>query len=217
MIDRMSRFEEPDPHRIESIDEIRALLGKPRPAQQTKSIQKLDAHCRRWIAASPFLVLGSADAAGNMDLSPKGDPAGFVHVLDDATLAIPDRPGNKRFDTFANVLENPNVSLIFVVPGRGETLRVAGTAHISQEPELLNDLAQKGRAATLALIVSVTEIMFHCGKSMIRSQLWQSDAWPNISELASYAQCVGDHAVSEETVAQMEARFATWPLGNELY
>lgn len=213
----MSQSEGPDPHRVTSIDEIRELFGDPRPAQRTKSIQKLDGHCRRWIAASPFLVLGSADASGRMDLSPKGDPAGFVRVLDDTTLAIPDRPGNKRFDTFANVLDNPQVSLIFIVPGRGETLRVAGSAHLSKDPELLDALGHNGRPATLAVIVSVAEVMFHCGKSMIRSQLWQSDAWPDISGLATYAQCVGDHAVSDETVAQMEARFATWPLGNELY
>jgi len=206
-----------DAHRITSLDQIRELLGEPRTAQLTKSISALDEHCRRWIAASPFLVLGSADAQGKMDLSPKGDPPGFVQVLDDTTLAVPDRPGNKRFDTFANVLENPQVALIFAVPGRGETLRVAGTAHISADPELLEALGHNGRPATLALIVSVDAVMFHCGKSMIRSKLWQPEAWPSIAELASYAECVGAHSITDETVAEMEARFATWPLGNELY
>lgn len=214
MTSAAERFEE---HRINSIDQVRDMFGEPRKAQQTKAIHALDDHCRRWIAASPFLVLGSADTDGRMDLSPKGDPPGFVHVLDDTTLAIPDRPGNKRFDTFANVLANPNVSLIFIVPGRDETLRIKGTALLSRDPQLLESLGHHGRPATLAVIVTVTEVMFHCGKSMIRSRLWHSSDWPDIRALASYAECIGDHAVTDETVAEMEARFGTWPEGKELY
>jgi len=204
-------------HVIGSADELRAIVGEPRRAQQTKAITALDGHCQRWIAASPFVVIASADASGRMDVSPKGDPPGFVRVVDDRTVAVPDRPGNKRLDTFTNVLANPQVSMIFLVPGRAETLRVAGSAVITTEPELLASLAERGRAPALALVVTVAEVMFHCGKSMIRSQMWQPDAWPAIEGLASYAECLADQAISDETVAEMEARFGTWPLGNELY
>jgi len=152
-----------------------------------------------------------------MDVSPKGDPPGFVKVVDDTTLAVPDRPGNKRFDTFVNVLANPRVSLIFLVPGRGETLRVEGTATITTDPDLLATMSEQGSAPALALVVSISEVMFHCGKSMIRSKLWQPEHWPSIDGLASYAQCLADQAASDESVDEMEERFATWPLGNELY
>lgn len=204
-------------HVVRSAEQLRALLGEPRLAQQTKAIDRFDDHCRRWIAACPFVVIGSADSNGRMDLSPKGDPAGFVKVLDDATLAIPDRPGNKRFDTFTNVLANPNVALIFLVPGRQETLRVEGTATIRTDPDLLDSLSHEGRPPKLALVVTLVEVMFHCGKSMMRSKLWQPDDWPSIDGLSSYAECLADMATLDETLEGMEARFATWPSGNELY
>lgn len=206
-----------DPQLIRSSEELRALVGEPRLAQQTKAVTRFDDHCRRWIAASPFIVIGSSDVSGRMDLSPKGDPPGFVKILDDTTLAIPDRPGNKRFDTFNNVLANPNVAVIFVVPGRVETLRVEGKASIRTDPDLLQALSHEGRPPSLALVVELTEVMFHCGKSMIRSKLWDSSAWPAIDGLASYAECLADMATLDETVESMESRFATWPLGNELY
>lgn len=204
-------------HLIRSTDELRAIVGEPRKAQQTKAITALDGHCRRWIAASPFVVIASAGSSGRMDISPKGDPAGFVRVLDDTNVAVPDRPGNKRLDTFKNVLENPQLAMIFLVPGRAETLRLMGRAVISTEPQLLASLAERGRDPALALVVTIDEVMFHCGKSMIRSQLWQPDHWPDVDGLASYAECLADQAISDETVAEMEARFGTWPLGNELY
>jgi len=210
-------MEPSDDHLIRSADELRALVGEPRKAQQTKAISALDGHCRRWIAASPFIVIASASASGRMDISPKGDPPGFVRVVDDTTLAVPDRPGNKRLDTFTNVLANPQISMIFLVPGRAETLRLTGTAVISTEPDLLASLAERGSAPALALVVTLDAVMFHCGKSMIRSRMWHPDDWPNIDGLASYAECLADQAISDETVAEMEARFGTWPLGNELY
>lgn len=204
-------------HVITRPEELEALFGRPRRAQQTKAIATIDDHARRWIAASPFVVIGSADAEGHMDLSPKGDPPGFVQVLADARLAVPDRPGNKRFDTFLNVLENPQVGLMFLVPGRGETLRVEGRAQVSTDPELLATMAEAGRDPTLALVVDIDQVMFHCGKSMIRSKMWQPDHWPNVDGLASYAQCLAAQADPDETVAEMETRFATWQQGNELY
>jgi PPOX class probable FMN-dependent enzyme len=152
-----------------------------------------------------------------MDISPKGDPPGFVSVLDDTTLAIPDRPGNKRFDTFTNLIENPRVAIIFLVPRREETLRVGGTATIVTDPDLLATMAVGGRQPKLALLVDVEEAMFHCGKSMIRSRLWQPEDWGTVDGLASYAECLADQAASDETVEEMEIRFGAWHHGRELY
>lgn len=206
-----------DSHQIQSVEELRNLFGPVRQAQQTKAITRFDEHCRRWIAASPFIVVGSADASGRMDLSPKGDPAGFVQVVDDTTLAIPDRRGNNRVDTFTNVLANPRVSVLFVVPGRGETLRVEGTATITTDPDVLEPMAVNGQSPVVALVVSLTEVMFHCGKSMIRSKLWEAEHWPSVEGLASYAECLAAQASPDETVGEMEARFGTWSKGAELY
>lgn len=204
-------------HIITSAEQLRALIPPPRPAQETKVLQSLDGHGRRWIERSPFIVVASTDAAGRVDVSPKGDPAGFVRILDDRTLAIPDRPGNRRLDTLTNVLERPRVGLMFLVPGRGEVLRVSGSARIVTDPDLLSTMTVADRAPALALVVAIDEVMFHCGKSVIRSGLWSPDAWPSLDGLASYAQCLADQTAADETVEQMETRFATWHDGNELY
>lgn len=215
MTEQRTRFD-PD-HVVTSADELRRLVPPPRPAQETKVLSALDVHCRRWIERSPFIVVSSADAAGRADLSPKGDPPGFVRILDDRTIAIPDRPGNRRLDTLTNVLEQPKVGVLFLVPGRGEVVRIAGTAEVVTDPRLLSSMVVADRAPILALVVTIDEVMFHCGKSVIRSGLWSAEAWPPIDDLASYAQCLADQTRSDETVEQMETRFATWHDGNELY
>ncbi|MEC9114099.1 MAG: MSMEG_1061 family FMN-dependent PPOX-type flavoprotein [Actinomycetota bacterium] len=202
---------------VTTAEELRELVPPPRSAQQTKVLSSLDEHCCRWIQRSPFVVVCSTDSSGNMDLSPKGDPAGFVQILDDKTLAIPDRPGNRRLDTLHNVMEQPHVGLMFMVPGRGEVLRVGGIAQIVNDPDLLASMAVAVRPPILALGVEAKDVMFHCGKSVIRSKLWSPSEWPRIDDLASYAECLGDQTTSDETVAQMEARFGSWHEGNELY
>ncbi len=204
-------------HVITTTEELREIVPPPRPAQETKVLNSLDVHCQRWIERSPFVVISSVDSSGRMDLSPKGDPAGFVRILDDRTLAIPDRPGNRRLDTLHNVLDSPEVGLMFVVPGRGEVLRASGSAQIVTDPELLATMEVNSNTPILALVVHLKEVMFHCGKSVIRSKLWSSEQWPDISGLASYAECLGDQTKSDESVAEMESRFASWHDGNELY
>lgn len=204
-------------HVVATRDQLEALVGKPRQAQLTKALPRLDDHCRRWIAASPFVVVCSANAQGRMDISPKGDPGGFVSVLDDTTLAIPDRRGNHRLDTFHNVLENPEIAVLFLVPKRGETLRVMGRASVVTDPDLLTALSEGGQAPALAMVVDVRAAMFHCGKSMIRSGLWKPEQWNSVDGLASYAECLADQADTDESVDDMERRFATWHEGNELY
>lgn len=204
-------------HVIRTEAELRELVGAPRPAQQQKCLDALDDHGVRWIAASPFVVVSSIDADGRMDISPKGDPAGFVQVIDRTTIAIPDRPGNRRVDTFSNVLQNPRVAVIFLVPARGETLRVTGTAQLTTEPELLATMSVSGKEPRLAMVMAIEEVMFHCGKSVIRSHLWSPDQWPSIDHLASYAEILADQTSPDETLPEMETRFATWHQGNELY
>ena len=202
---------------VTSAADLTALVGTPKPAQLTKCLDRLDDHCRRWIGASPFVIVSSCDRDGRMDVSPKGDPAGFVSILDDRTLAIPDRRGNHRLDTFRNIIQNPQVAVVFLVPGRGETLRVAGRAVVVTDEDLLATMAERGTAPKLAMVVEIDEVMFHCGKSIIRSGLWEASAWPDTAELASYAQCLADQTAADETVDEMEARFASWHEGNELY
>ena len=143
-----------------------------------------------------------------MDVSPKGDPAGFVKVLDDKTLAIPDRIGNHRGDTFMNVLENPRIALMCVVPVRKEVVRVAGSAQVVMDDDLLAMMEVNGHKPDLALLVRVEEAFFHCGKSMIRSRMWQPDMWGSIEGLPSYAQALKDHGDLPDPIDDLEDRMA---------
>ena len=185
--------------------ELRAIVGPPVPRSVKKEITRLDAHCRALIGASPFVLIASSDASGRMDVSPKGDPPGFVQVLDDETLAIPDRPGNRRADTFENVLQNPGVGLIFLIPGKLETLRVNGRARIVRDTALRERMAVKGKPPDLAMVVAVEQAFIHCGKCMIRSRLWEKDSWPDGTALPSQAQCLVAHGKLEESIEDVQA------------
>ncbi|MFP5218683.1 MAG: pyridoxamine 5'-phosphate oxidase family protein [Actinomycetes bacterium] len=132
---------------------------------------------RAWIAASPFCLLATADAAGRCDVSPKGDPSGVAHVLDERTLVLPDRPGNRRVDGFRNVLANPHAGLLFVVPGRGDTLRVNGRARLVSDAPWFDDLVVQGHRPRLALVLDVEEVFHHCAKAFLRSHLWEPETW----------------------------------------
>jgi PPOX class probable FMN-dependent enzyme len=190
---------------VTSEAELRSVLGHPSQRVLKKQLPALDAHCRAFIANSPFLLIATADAQGNLDVSPKGDPGGFARVLDDTTLAIPDRPGNRRADTFGNLLQNPQIALLFVIPGKQETLRVAGTAMIVRDHWLREQMAVGGKLPDLALVVKVREAFFHCAKCVIRSRLWDSDSWPDATGLASLAQVIVDQAKPAESVEEMQA------------
>ena len=189
---------------IKTAAEAKSILGEDFPNQIAKIIDHIDPHCRAWIERCPFIVISSANAAGAMDTSPKGDPPGFVKILDEHTLAIPDRIGNHRGDTFLNVLENPNVGIIFIVPKRREVVRVSGTAQVVKDPELLQDMAVNGKLPDLALLVRVREAFFHCGKSMIRSGMWEPDRWGPIDGLPTYAQALKDHGNLPYALADLE-------------
>jgi uncharacterized protein len=157
--------------------ELRALLGSPSGGAVSKERDRLHDLDRAWIAASPFLLMATSGADGTCDVSPKGDPAGFVHVLDDRTLVMPERPGNRRADGWVNVLSNPHVGLIFLVPGRTDTLRVNGRARLVSDAPFFDDLVVKGHRPLLALVVEVEQVFHHCGKAFLRSQLWDPDSW----------------------------------------
>jgi PPOX class probable FMN-dependent enzyme len=176
---------------VASEAELRAIVpGVPSERAQVKDRGRLDAESRRFIALSPFLLISTSGADGSCDVSPKGDAPGFVRVLDDARLVIPDRNGNKRFDSLRNLLTNPHVGLLFVVPGSDYTLRVNGRAWITHEQRLLDSLAAEGVAPKLAVGVEVEQAYFHCVKSFRRSKLWMTDSWPAADALPSYACAV---------------------------
>ncbi len=160
---------------VTTLDELRAVIAPPSDLVKDKEVAAFDEYCRDFIARSPFVLIASTDGQGSIDISPKGDPPGFVQVLDDQTLAIPDRPGNHRADTFANVVQHPYVGLIFLIPGTKNTLRVRGKATIVRDLELRESMAIKGRAPELALVVELTTAYFHCAKCIIRSELWSED------------------------------------------
>jgi PPOX class probable FMN-dependent enzyme len=154
--------------------DLDGIYGEPGPVARAKQIDRLDKHCRHFISLSPFLCLGSAAADGRTDVSPRGDPPGFVKVLDDETLAIPDRPGNNRIDSFKNIVQTGRVGLIFFVPGIEETLRINGTATFSRDQALLRSMAVDGKLPRLAVIVHVDEAFLHCARALKRSKLWDA-------------------------------------------
>ncbi len=186
-------------------EELRALYGAPSELAQRKQLTRLDRHCRRFIEASPFLVIGTSDADGAADVSPRGDAPGFVAVLDDTTLLLPDRLGNRRLDTLGNVLANPQVGLIFFVPGMNETLRVNGSARITTDPALLEPLAVRERAPQSGLLVSVREAFLHCAKSLVRARLWDPRRHINRKQFPSMGRMLADQvgADPEQTDAQV--------------
>jgi PPOX class probable FMN-dependent enzyme len=158
--------------RIDDQDALRGMFGEVSPTARIKVIDHLDRHCRHFIGLSPFLVIGTADANGKADVSPRGDPPGFVRVVDDHTLAIPDRPGNNRIDTLGNIVANPELALIFFVPGVEETLRINGRGTIVTDLALLEPMAVHGKVPKLAIQVAVREVFLHCAKALKRSRLW---------------------------------------------
>ncbi len=164
--------------KIETVEQLRSVIGEELPGLGEKNIDHLDAYAQAFIERSPFLILSTADARGRIDASPKGDGPGFVQVVDPHTLVVPDRPGNKLAYGHQNILSNPQVGLLFMIPNTPETLRVNGSAELSVDADLLQSLASRGKPAVLALRVRVEECFFHCAKAFLRSGLWQPDAWP---------------------------------------
>jgi PPOX class probable FMN-dependent enzyme len=169
--------------------ELRALIGVPQARSVQKERRALDEHDRAFIACSPFLLMATSGANGRCDVSPKGDAPGFVQVLDERRLVIPERPGNKRLDGMLNMLSNPHIGLIFLVPGREETLRVNGRAWVTRDPLLLERCVAQSKVPLVAIGVEVEQCFLHCPKAFIRSRLWQQQSWPAADALPTMA-CV---------------------------
>jgi PPOX class probable FMN-dependent enzyme len=162
---------------ITSYEELREVVPPPLQHAAGKARKELHELDRQWLAASPFCLIATAAADGSCDVSPKGDPAGFTKVLDDTTIAIPERTGNRRVDGFTNIIGNPHVGLIYLLPGRGETLRINGRARIIREAPFFDDMIVKGSRPQLALLVEIDEIFHHCSKAFLRSNLWKPETW----------------------------------------
>jgi len=195
-------------HILRTEDELRAVYGSPAGRAAQKAIPKLDKHCRHFISLSPFLILSTAGGDGTADVSPKGDPAGFVHVIDDSTIAIPDRPGNRRIDSLVNIIENPDVGVIFLIPGVRETLRVNGKAEISTDPALLAKMEVQGKPPITAIVIHVEQTFLHCAKSIIRSRIWDEDMKIDRKTLPSLSRMIADQLNQEIDEAASEKALA---------
>ena len=177
-------------------EKLRAIYGEISPRAAAKSITKFDHHCRQFIENAPFLLLATSDGT-NLDVSPKGDPAGFVKVESDTTLLIPDRPGNNRIDGLLNILRHPQVAMIFMIPSVDETLRVNGTAEIRDDAALCDQFQVKGRSPKTVTRVKADEIFTHCGKAPLRSGLWKPETWAQERPVGTLYEMVRDHAEME--------------------
>ncbi|KAF0115230.1 MAG: hypothetical protein FD150_1138 [Rhodobacteraceae bacterium] len=179
-------------HAVTDEAALRALYPPTHTLAALKSLPTLDIHAKDFIRRSPFLCIGTQNQDGKADVSPRGDPAGFVRVLDDRTIAIPDRPGNNRLDTLSNILANQNVGLLFMVPGFDDTLRINGRASLSTDPDLLHSMAVNDRQPTLSIVVSVAEVFLHCAKAFRRSRLWDPEARQDRKEMPSLLKMILD-------------------------
>ncbi|NDI34096.1 MSMEG_1061 family FMN-dependent PPOX-type flavoprotein [Chengkuizengella sediminis] len=174
-------------------EEIREMLGYPSERAIKKVISKLDSHCRHYLSLSPFALLSSSNANGICDVSPRGDAPGFVHIIDDKHIIIPERQGNKRIDSITNILSNPHVGLIFLIPGLKETLRINGKACVIKDQEILQQMAVNERVPLLGIGIQIEECFVQCAKALIRSQLWDQDTWADKESLPSIPHMMAAH------------------------
>jgi uncharacterized protein len=187
---------------IASEAELRELLGEPTERAANKDRTRLHEHDRAWLAASPFALIATSAADGSCDVSPKGDPAGFTLVLDDTTIVIPERPGNRRGDGYRNVLSNPHVGLIYLVPGRGDTLRINGRARLVRDAPFFADLVVRDHRPVLALVVEIEQLFYHCSKAFLRSKLWDPTSW-DAGDLPSRAVIAHDVERAAESLEKL--------------
>lgn len=191
---------------IESEEELRSLFGYPSELVNNKTITFIDHHCRDYISKSPMIFIATSDSSGFCDVSPRGDTEGFVYVLDDKHLVIPERPGNRRFDSLRNIIENPRVGLIFIIPGLEETLRVNGHASIVKDEEIMKTMEAHGKVPVIGIGVEVEECFMHCAKAFKRSHLWDDNYWPAKEVLPKPSVILAEHArklgISQEDIAK---------------
>ncbi len=189
---------------ITTKERLREIVGTPSHRMAGKSIDHIDDICQRYIAASPYIVISTRGSDGLMDMSPKGDPAGFVHVIDEKTLVIPERLGNQRADTFENLLTNPEVGIIFLIPGFPYILRVSGKGKVVRDKSLQEMFVIKGKEPDLITAVTVEEAFVHCAKSIARSNIWKPENWLLFEDIPSYSVSTVAHAALTESVEEMQ-------------
>jgi PPOX class probable FMN-dependent enzyme len=200
---------------VKSVEELRAIVGQPDKYVANKVKDRLSVIHRDWLAHSPLGFVATSDAQGRVDVSPKGDPPGFVHVIDDTTIAIPERPGNKRVDGYLNVLQRPHVGTLFLIPGRGDTLRINGTARILADADYFDAMVVKNKRPILALEIDVEEVFFHCAKAFLRSDTWDPSTWnptavPSVAQLAKAIRY-------DWSLEELEARYSEDNIRKVLY
>ncbi|MFF3867422.1 pyridoxamine 5'-phosphate oxidase family protein [Micromonospora sp. NPDC001898] len=188
---------------ITSHEELRELLGTPNARAAAKERTVLHERDRQWLAASPFCLVATAGADGTCDVSPKGDPPGFALVLDDTTIAVPERPGNRRADGYRNILDNPHVGLLFLIPGRTDTLRINGRARLVRDAPFFDDMVVEGHRPILAIVVEIEQIFYHCAKAFLRSELWRPETWQP-DALPSRARLVKEVEAPAESLADLD-------------
>lgn len=184
---------------IEDERSLRALFHPTHPLAAQKCLSALDKHAQEFIRRSPFICVGTQGVDGKADVSPRGDPVGFVKILDQNTLAIPDRPGNNRLDTLVNILANPSIGLLFIIPGFDDTLRVNGQASVVTDPDILETMSVDGRIPKLAILLRVREVFMHCAKAFRRSHLWDPSHFQDRSEMPSLSKIVLDQTTGAPT------------------
>jgi PPOX class probable FMN-dependent enzyme len=190
---------------IESRAELRSVYREPGELPLRKEMRRLDAHARHFLSKSPFVLIGTQDRGGAADVTPKGDRPGFALPLDDFTLAIPDRPGNNRLDTWENILVNPAVGLLFLIPGMDETLRVNGEGRLTVDEELRHRLAVDGKPALSVLVVKIRAVYMHCAKAFLRSKLWSHDTWPARAEMPTLGEILRDQLALAQSPAELDS------------
>lgn len=205
-----------DVSEISSTDELAEIIGEPRRRVLDKERAELHELDRQWLAASPFCLVATADAEGRCDVSPKGDPAGFTLVLDERTIAIPERPGNRRADGFHNVLVNPHVGLLYCIPGRGDTLRINGRARLVRDAGFFDEMIVRGHRPQVVLLVEIEQVFHHCAKAFLRSELWQPETW-DPEAVASRARIAKQLERPDDPMAELERYYSVERYRKSLY
>lgn len=200
---------------VTSVDDLRAIVGHPTAAVANKVTARLSEAQQDWLKQSPLGFVATTDIHGRVDVSPKGDPPGFVHIIDDTTIAIPERPGNRRADGYLNILQRSQVGTVFVIPGRGDTLRINGTARILSDADYFEDMAVNGKRPILALEIAIEEVFFHCPKAFLRSAAWKPETW-NPTAVPSVAQ-MAKAFKPDQTQQELDAYYSEDNLRTMLY
>ncbi|MET0993896.1 MAG: pyridoxamine 5'-phosphate oxidase family protein [Mycobacterium sp.] len=200
---------------VSTVDQLREIVGHPNKYVANKVSDRLSPIQQDWLRHSPLGFMATTDAQGRVDVSPKGDPPGFVRIIDATTIAIPERPGNKRVDGYLNVLERPHVGTLFLIPGRGDTLRINGTARILADADYFDAMTVQGKRPILALEIDVEEVFFHCAKAFLRSDAWNPESW-NPTALPSVAQ-IAQAIRSDWSLTELQKYYSEESMRKVLY